>query len=101
MTNETITNGTINGTEQNQTSTPTNRTIELEQKNVNDSKPINLTENVNSSTGNTNGTMAQKQLRKKIIKEEITSNVTILGNFNLSDESISVSQEKLNTLNQK
>lgn len=98
MTNETATNGTMNETDQNRTSTTMNKTIESEQLNATDSKPMNLTQNTNSSD-NANGTMVQKQLRKKIIKEEITSKV--LGNFNLTDESISASQEKLNALNQK
>lgn len=77
--------------------------------NLNNFTDTNSTDNKNESLNasmemnqNDTRTSFQKEIKKKIVKEEIITNVEQLsGDFQLSSETISASQRKLDTLNER
>ncbi|OTF77659.1 hypothetical protein BLA29_007850, partial [Euroglyphus maynei] len=106
----------VNGTEYEDT-LKTNTTDDFESgknlnhtgSNLNNFTDTNSTDNKNESLNasmemNQNDTRKsfQKEIKKKIVKEEIITNVEQLdGDFQLSSETISASQRKLDTLNER
>lgn len=73
---------------------------------TNDTNNSQKNESLNATMElNQNGTTKsfQKEIKKKIIKEEIITNVEQLlgGDFQLSSETIAASQQKLDTLNKR